>query len=75
MSTIESPQSPGSFSDYMEQYPGMSEIAAKVHYFASLTDYRTELAESKGITIDDLHESRFSKVVDLTMQAAQVEVA
>lgn len=75
MSTIESPKSPGSLADFMKQYPGMTEVAAKIHYDATVTNYRSQLAESMGITVEDLHESRISKVVDLTMQAAEVEVA
>jgi hypothetical protein len=68
-------QSPGSYVDFQTNHPDLSGAEAFKAYDAQLSAYRTSRAQELGLSLQDLHDGGFNKVVDLTVQIEEVEVA
>jgi hypothetical protein len=71
MTTIESP---GSFLNFQEQHPELPNEEIKMAYSSVLAEYRHQLADQAGITVEDLHD-RGAGFGTAVLAEAGVEVA
>ncbi len=64
---------PGSYSEYLLSHQGDSSQSSIENYSNALQNYRVELAESRHITLDQLHSMRLTDLAS-TMVSQVVEL-
>lgn len=59
---MEAPKNPGSLASFAEKHPEAPMNWVKEEYYAELQQYRHDLAQHFGITVEELHEGSASQV-------------
>jgi hypothetical protein len=67
-------ESPGSLNDFRDRNPDLAPKEAYEQWDKQVSTYRENLARENKVTLGELHELPYQKVVDLTLEAAGVEV-
>lgn len=68
MTTKETPQSPGSYADFVAANPDLDAAEASSLYYGSLDSYRGGLAEHYGISREELHSMDFRRIGSIPTQ-------
>lgn len=62
MTIHETPQSPGSYAEFLATHPELDQTEASAVYYDSLDTYRDELAGFYGISREELHDMKFRRI-------------
>jgi hypothetical protein len=68
-------ESPGSLNNFRDRHPDLPAKEAYEEWGQQIATYREELARERNVTLAELHELPHQRVIDLTLEAAGVEVA